>query len=320
MVTITRENSSVCLKESSVSRGWGQMLFNVFLSSCRQGNLLRGFSKQAQKPRSPEAQKPRSSEAQKNTLFDEDDLLIHIQGWYHLKSRRADCVFDFPQISESTMSRYNGYSNRESQILSHYNDAVPQRKGNALSAPRRGDSKFQFVWPKDRKQTRAHWGNWSRWKDVITGKGPDIWIATQGSDLPHRPAWSGWKTDDFECNEFYGQGARWNNLGYPFQESEMVPLFDSAHRDSSVKYDFRSRRYCRPKPGAWSDVEWSSKKPHRPLYIRYRDGREWIDPDLDDRDFNRGDWEENTYAYNDYPNYWDWPPGQEEPMRRARFR
>ncbi len=153
------------------------------------------------------------------------------------------------------------------------------------------NKKLQMVWPRDKKQKGAR--TWDRLSDIFTGKGPDIWISRQYSREPHRPVWSGWKTTGY-----YPEGALvWDNLGYPYRKDNMASPPSWAHRGEEEKYDFKSRRYRRPKAGVWSDVKWSNQEPHVPLYHRDRFGFEVVEPEFDEGWANAG-WSRNPFKFN----------------------
>lgn len=134
----------------------------------------------------------------------------------------------------------------------------PHRPTSSL----RQDNKWQLVWPNDK-----HRSVWGRWKDIFTNKGPDIFIAEQNTHQPERPIWSNWKTRGYQHPD--SDNVRWTNDGKPFrQEEELAGVFRFQRRDLGTKYDFGTRRYCRPNDDVWSGVEWSRSKPHR--VIRYR--------------------------------------------------
>ena len=165
----------------------------------------------------------------------------------------------------------------------------------------RHDKKRQVVWPKDKKQKGAR--SWSRWKDVLTGKGPDMWIAGRDCFGPHRPVWSGWKSP-------YWRPRIWDNSGYRYRKDDTYEVIPWAKRPSWQKYDFRARKYQRPQPGTWSDVKWSDDKsgngnPPFALYRRDRNGYEFVEPEFDGGWFNAG-MAPNPFAYKHYSPVWDW--------------
>lgn len=147
----------------------------------------------------------------------------------------------------------------------------------------------QWVWPRDGKGTSI-W-SWGRLKDVLTDKGPDMYLTTRGSPGPHRPVWSNWKHED---------GIE--NLGYAYDHRE-DDLFH--RRPSSQKYNFETRRYEPWNPHMLSDVKWCKGPGCRKkakIYTRGAFGEEWWHPQWTDP------WEplENPFAHGNPHNNWDW--------------
>ena len=131
----------------------------------------------------------------------------------------------------------------------------------------RQDHRWQFVWPNDKRR-----GIWGRWKDILTNKGPDIFIAEQNTREPERPIWSNWKTPGHQHPD--DPRPRWGNGGKPFrQEEELVGVFDWQRRDPDTKYDFATRRYRKPSADVWSGVERTNS--NRPIRARDINGR-WV--------------------------------------------
>ena len=171
----------------------------------------------------------------------------------------------------------------------------------------RGKWKGQLVWPRDKKQKGVH--SWSRIKDLLTNKGPDMWIGRQGEFGPDRTLWSGWRDRTYPYME------SWDNLGYGQCMDEVLPL-KQAYRPPYQRYDFRTRKYRNiEKPGnhrMWTDVKWSNTKPREALYHRDRFGREYVDPEFHDtfeHRYNVG--VHNPFAYNGYKPWWDWDIGRD---------
>lgn len=180
---------------------------------------------------------------------------------------------------------------------------LPPRRPNAVA------KKWQFVWPRDKRQKSARWGNRSRWMDILTNKGPDIWIATQGTDEPHRPVWSGWESPPWQ------RDGRWDNLGYPYrQDDRMPPIFGSRSRDGK-KYDFKTRKWRTERPGVWSDVKWSYCKPYKALYYRDVDQVEWVNPTVDTRPAHAHH-DPNPFAYDPQSALWRWHTEPDRPPWR----
>lgn len=175
-----------------------------------------------------------------------------------------------------------------------YGGPIPAWQPQQYAHTWRHDKKKQIVWPRDKKQRGAH--TWDRWKDVFTGKGPDMWISRQNSFGPHRPIWTGWKSPHHN-HEF------WDNLGYQYRkDDEMQPL--RAQRRRWEKYDFKSRRYRMPKAGVWSDVKWNHDASF-PLYWRDQYAEEAVAPEFDGGAFNQG-FGPNPFRYQHGTLVWDW--------------
>jgi len=108
-----------------------------------------------------------------------------------------------------------------------------------------GGNNFKgWIWPRDGRPGQSWKHNrWTSLRDVLTGKGPDIYVGRLDKD-PHRPSKD-----------------RWSNWGHVFDTippdevfNQVHPLFN-ASRTNQV-YDFRSRRYRNydgPFSGMWSD-------------------------------------------------------------------
>jgi hypothetical protein len=119
--------------------------------------------------------------------------------------------------------------------------------------------------PCDGKRT----GAWGRFKDAITGEGPDVFVTTSGDrrtlmrDRPQKWQWSGWPID----------GAR--NLDWltdpDFRQQDAMLSWNASWTKTSSRtgayYNFKTRRYETPRMflqngGAgpdnpvWRDVQW----------------------------------------------------------------
>lgn len=102
-----------------------------------------------------------------------------------------------------------------------------------------------WIWPKDpRPGNPTRWPKRWRLFDVLTNKGPDIYVGVINKKSPatkKKKEKAPRKTD----------WARWNGE----QDADDTP-FRWAKRDTSVKYDFRRRKYQVPDEGTWSRVEY----------------------------------------------------------------
>ncbi|KAL9596575.1 MAG: hypothetical protein Q9219_005702 [cf. Caloplaca sp. 3 TL-2023] len=168
--------------------------------------------------------------------------------------------------------------------------------------------KTQLVWPRDKKQKGAH--TWSRFWDVLSSKGPDMWVAKQGDLGPTRPEWSRWDLGPKYYNRF-------GNLGYYDGRNEQIPPWRLAHDDENKRYNFRNRKYEEPHwlgSKTWTDVKWD-RHGRKALYKRYPDGWPDIDPVLMNRLLILGlDYPPdpltglpgNPFAHDPTANWWNW--------------
>ena len=183
--------------------------------------------------------------------------------------------------------------------LRHFEDPYWFSRGHAPRPPPRHNAKRQVVWPRDKKQKGAH--TWSRWKDVFSGKGPDMWVTKQGDDGPHRDTWTQWGYGDI-----YG---RFDNLGYRYHLDGGVDGPQSwplGSRSTDEKYDFRTRRYKRPSYKDWSDVKWD-RKGRYPLYYRNGYGDSHVPAHVLARQA-WGEWRRGLHPFRHNPEtvHWDW--------------
>ncbi|KAI4211636.1 MAG: hypothetical protein LQ351_005539 [Letrouitia transgressa] len=125
--------------------------------------------------------------------------------------------------------------------------------------------KLQIVWPQDKNQRGPR--TWNRLKDILTGKGPDMWIARQGDIGPTRPLWSHWGRGP--GNHHYG------NLGYYDDRHRMGPGWRFGRRPQEKKYNFHTRRYEYDDPDCQRvcDIKWD-RDGHQWLYRMDEDGGE----------------------------------------------
>jgi hypothetical protein len=115
--------------------------------------------------------------------------------------------------------------------------------------------------PCDGKRT----GTWGRFKDAITGEGPDVFVTTSGDrrtlmrDRPQKWQWSGWPID------------RARNLDPDFRQQDAMPAWNASWTNTSsrmgAQYNFKTRRYETPRmfwqngvggPNnpVWRDAQW----------------------------------------------------------------
>lgn len=233
---------------------------------------------------------------------------------YPSKSSQIHCVYPHIgmtstrrvnlQIGDVVVERENGELYIENIFRGTSKPLQPylSRRPKMHPATWKQNKKLQMVWPRDKKQKGAH--TWDRLADILTGKGPDMWVSRQYSRQPHRPVWSGWTTKGY----YPENTLAWDNLGYPYRKDNTVPPPKWARRGSEDRYDFKSRRYRRPRAGIWSDVKWSNQEPHVPLYHRDRNGVEAVEPEFDGGWANAG-LARNPFRFNHRTVEWDWNKG-----------
>jgi hypothetical protein len=104
---------------------------------------------------------------------------------------------------------------------------------------------YHFIWPKDGKNG----SKWGRWKDVMTGKGPDIHLTISAD-----------KKDYMNNRQ---RRSRWSNhmnlddRGPDGALKCQLPWARRNHLDSA--YDFHHRKYMRPHEHMWSDALWQDE-------------------------------------------------------------
>ncbi|KAJ0422619.1 hypothetical protein BJY00DRAFT_310989 [Aspergillus carlsbadensis] len=159
-------------------------------------------------------------------------------------------------------------------------------------------SDIGYIWPKDpRPGNPGRWSRGSRLSDVLTGKGPDMYVgrigvrpreevsgktpvakkATDRYRWDSEKYWSLWGHEhELHCREDYcddcdrieGQRVRDNRI-------------TNARRGSSERYDFRMRKYREPDVGTWSGVRFCGVRAHtvpreyRDIQGRSYPGNQW---------------------------------------------
>ncbi|KAF3387281.1 hypothetical protein F1880_000156 [Penicillium rolfsii] len=105
-----------------------------------------------------------------------------------------------------------------------------------------------WIWPKDpRPGNPTRWSRFKRFSDVLTGKGPDIFVGTIGKRPP--PV----KDNDNPGRTVSSTNwARWDVE--PEEDDTPFPL---ASRPKNVKYDYKTRKYKVPDENTWSAVEYA---------------------------------------------------------------
>jgi hypothetical protein len=143
-----------------------------------------------------------------------------------------------------------------------------------------------WIWPKDpRPGNPTRWSCFKRFSDVLTGKGPDIYVGTIGKHPP--PA---------KHNESSGRTVSSTNWArWDIEPQEDDTPFPWARRGKHEKYDYSTRKYGVPNEKTWSAVEyadcgWEGGKWRRkkkkvastvPIRVWDREGRvHWCQGDL----------------------------------------
>ncbi|KAL8804852.1 MAG: hypothetical protein Q9182_002346 [Xanthomendoza sp. 2 TL-2023] len=187
-----------------------------------------------------------------------------------------------------------------------------QRWDDGPQAPRRPPKsnaacKRQIIWPRDKRQKGAH--TWSRWTDILSGKGPDMWVGKQGDDGPTRQQWSHWGYGVFSDILFDNMGYRDVRDNWPDDPNDWW----AGHRSTHEKYDFRTRKYKTPGLRDWSDVKWS-RTGRRHLYYRDRWGTPHYKQEIMDRqDPLASALGLHPLRYNPQTAHWDWYDDERDP-------
>lgn len=101
-----------------------------------------------------------------------------------------------------------------------------------------------WIWPKDPQSGNPlKWPMGRRLKDVLTNKGPDMFIGRidRASPTPHTPRWSRWH----DIYSYPGDG----------DKNMLPPILPFSDRKLQ-RYDFRTRKYRNVDEKAWSFVEY----------------------------------------------------------------
>lgn len=101
---------------------------------------------------------------------------------------------------------------------------------SSTSCPRlrRHDTRAKMIWPRD----KTAGGKWERLKDILAGRGPDIWIVGPKEKGPSRLAWSNWLPDT--------------------SPQQVDGCFETPKR----RYNFHTRRYV--KSSLIRPVQWAA--------------------------------------------------------------
>ncbi|KAJ5675670.1 hypothetical protein N7462_008567 [Penicillium macrosclerotiorum] len=106
--------------------------------------------------------------------------------------------------------------------------------------PEKSQKQVGWIWPKDpRPGNPSHWPRRWRWVDILTGRGPDMYVGTIGKPprtKEKQPSKTNW--------------ARWDEE----LDSKNTPFVWA--RCHGQRYDFRQRKYVVPDSGSWSMVQY----------------------------------------------------------------
>ncbi|KAI9723100.1 MAG: hypothetical protein M1828_004348 [Chrysothrix sp. TS-e1954] len=136
-------------------------------------------------------------------------------------------------------------------------------RGRFNKPPKRN---YAWIWPNDRNR-----GAWGRFADILSNKGPDMFIAMNpnrkagASDGPSRKRWTNWPGEEIDDRQRALDAANFKGGFGP-----------ASFRKPLQKYDFRTRRYRYPRIHDWTDVENypNSNKPS--AVMKYPDFVNWI--------------------------------------------
>lgn len=107
-----------------------------------------------------------------------------------------------------------------------------------------------WIWPKDpRPGNPSRWPRRWRFFDVLTNKGPDIYVGVINKNNHKTATKTSSKSGD-------GKGNHWSRWDRELEEDDTpIPW---ARRSAAERYDFRRRKYVIPDQGTWSRVEYCS--------------------------------------------------------------
>ncbi|KAL2810921.1 hypothetical protein BJX63DRAFT_301448 [Aspergillus granulosus] len=146
-----------------------------------------------------------------------------------------------------------------------------------------------YIWPKDpRPGNPGRWSRGSRFKDVLTGKGPDMYVGRIGG-RPRDEVTVKAKRAQKENERYrWDSEKHWSLWGYEHEiqctaeycddcdklEEQKIRdnILTSARRRSAKRYDYRMRKYRVPDEGTWSGVTFCREECHV-VPREYRDHR-----------------------------------------------
>ena len=170
---------------------------------------------------------------------------------------------------------------------------LPRWTPDAGKPWRPGQSKLAWIWPRDKRLKNSPLGSKTRWADVLTGKGPGVFVGDRTRFGPTRATWSNWVTPS----------QAFDSLGYRDEHRAHVRTPGEAR---GGRYDFRRRRYTRDwfRPEVWSDAKWG-RDGDVPLYWRDGWGQERTLRNGLVRPFDNSRWG-NDFRYRAHTDHVDW--------------
>jgi hypothetical protein len=123
------------------------------------------------------------------------------------------------------------YQGRWRNLNRQNNDPNPHLRG------RRGN--LAFVWPRDGKRNTT----FGRFKDILSNKGPDIFVMKNGA-RPLKTSWTNRRFTD------------WDDPDAWLVDDTRKPFWCGAKRGPDMSYDFRTRRYRKTDRFTWTDAFW----------------------------------------------------------------
>ena len=129
-------------------------------------------------------------------------------------------------------------------------------------------STLGFIWPKDpRPGNPTSWPRRWRFFDVLTNKGPDIYVGVIGEKKKKKES-SSWISVPASTSTIPKLPEKTNWSGWENNNSTNNAVFPWARRDIDERYDFRQRKYKIPDRGTWCRVEYCSM-PERTGWRRF---------------------------------------------------
>ena len=114
--------------------------------------------------------------------------------------------------------------------------------------------RYAFVWPNDKPGR----GSWGRFKDIMSGKGPDIHIGISADGR-----------DRFHGGPVRSRWSRWPEYRRPWERDNALRPAPWARRKPYEKYNFRTRKYESVNPAMWSDARWPDDRRQQKIFGPY---------------------------------------------------